>query len=143
MSCSKAQFSLSKLSTCSLSYKSVIFNSQALKKQMRFARSFNNFLVYTISFSCSFCHLYTKISTYADIQYSTHKTSRVFFKCKLGVPLACFSVYELHMTVNAGSQNASPTSSKIINFSCEAKRTSKKLDFGDENRQAAVYYTSF
>ena len=29
----------------------------------------------TFSFSCSFCHLYTKICTYADIHYLTHKTS--------------------------------------------------------------------
>ena len=30
---------------------------------------------YTFSFTCSFCHLYTKISTYADNQYLMHKTS--------------------------------------------------------------------
>ena len=44
-SSSKKQFSLSKLSTCSLSYKSVSLNSEARKKQKRVVRSFNNFLV--------------------------------------------------------------------------------------------------
>ena len=74
MSSSKTQFSLSKLSTCSLSYKSVFLRAKLVKSRSElYVRSIISWL-YTFSFSCSFCHLYTKISTYVDNQYLMHKT---------------------------------------------------------------------
>ena len=73
----KKQFSLSKLSTCSLSYKSVFLTAKPVKSRSElYVRSIISWF-YTFLFTCSFCHLYTKISTYADNQYLMHKTSSV------------------------------------------------------------------
>ena len=84
-------------------------------------------------------------------EYSFEQNNKILFPWKncanmsvaVVIPWKCFlkpnnTIWDMFL-----SRAKKTTRKHIFNFSCEVKRTSQKLDFGDEKKQTAVYHTSF